>query len=279
MEENELDEDFDDDDDDDDDLEEFSLNDLPQLTNADQLTASGGIFIYEKSIASLAEIVAIAHKDKDGQNSPIAIEECAIAKAQIRSTHSDISIDESVFLEEVDFRNGVFEGKLSIWDTGFQKQADFHKAVFTKEVNFEDCTFAGQVSFAGAVFKKKVTFTSCSFKGEIVFDGAKFAAEVDLGESSFQKKVSFKDTVFEKTVDLTDVRFEETPETTGSNFAEMKKEPPPEPQPRKTKYHKRAKRKPQFNPWVELDRASKKSMSRRDLLRGVFRFLPKKEKQ
>ncbi len=32
--------------------------------------------------------------------------------------------------------------------------------------------------------------------------------------------------------------------------------------------------KKEFNPWQELDKASKKSVSRRDLLRGVCRFLP-----
>ena len=34
-------------------------------------------------------------------------------------------------------------------------------------------------------------------------------------------------------------------------------------------------RKREFNPWTELDKASKKNVSRRDLITGLFRFLPR----
>lgn len=39
------------------------------------------------------------------------------------------------------------------------------------------------------------------------------------------------------------------------------------------------KQRSEFNPWRELDKASRKTMSRRQLLRGVFRFLPEKKKE
>ena len=51
----------------------------------------------------------------------------------------------------------------------------------------------------------------------------------------------------------------------------------PSGKPRKTIPRKTSQGKKQdFNPWRKLDEASRKTVSRRDLLRGVFRFLPKK---
>lgn len=54
---------------------------------------------------------------------------------------------------------------------------------------------------------------------------------------------------------------------------------PPTKTPQKTRHNKNVKRKKrEFNPWRELDKVSKKNMTRRDLIRGVFRFLPKDKK-
>jgi hypothetical protein len=38
-------------------------------------------------------------------------------------------------------------------------------------------------------------------------------------------------------------------------------------------------RKTEFNPWRELDKVSKKNLSRRQILRGVFKFLPEKKNE
>lgn len=52
---------------------------------------------------------------------------------------------------------------------------------------------------------------------------------------------------------------------------------PPAAEEQRHKPKKRVKRKKEFNPWTELDKASKKNVSRRDLITGLFRFLPRDE--
>jgi hypothetical protein len=47
-----------------------------------------------------------------------------------------------------------------------------------------------------------------------------------------------------------------------------------------TKTHRnRVKQRTEFNPWRELDKASKKSMTRRQILQRIFRFLPEKKEE
>lgn len=278
MEENEWDDDlFDhfDEEEEIDDFPELTLADVNQLRDTGQTGPSRQIVIQEKTIPGLSEIVAIANKD----NRPISIEECVLAEVRIASANIDISVDESLFAQKVDFKNAVFSGRLNFWDADFAKEADFSGAVFSEEVHFEDCRFDKEVNFTGAVFKKRVAFTSCDFEGEIVFDDARFAGEVDFSNSTFRRRASYKGALFDKTIDLSNVRFEVSPDMTGSNLADMKKDARVEQQARKKTYQKRVKPKTEFNPWRELDRASKKSMSRRELLRGVFRFLPEKNEK
>jgi hypothetical protein len=52
---------------------------------------------------------------------------------------------------------------------------------------------------------------------------------------------------------------------------------PPKSEMRHGKYKKKTSKKKSFNPWRELDKASKKSVSRRDLVTGLFRFLPRQD--
>lgn len=276
MHEDDIDDDDMDDDEDEDDLPEFSLEELTQLGDADETGSSRLILIEERIIPSLAEIVAIANKD----NRPISIEECELGKAQIDSANIDLSIDESVFADEVHFGNGIFLGKLTFCDVTFNKKADFGRAVFRESVHFEDCTFHDPVHFNGAMFEKGAAFTFCDFQEGAAFDSGSFRGEVDLSESIFRKKVTFKDAVFKKVIDLHNVQFKGGLETTGSNLSDMKKEARPQQKGPPKNYQKKLKQpKPEFNPWRELDRVSKKTMSRRDMLRGVFRFLPKKKEE
>jgi hypothetical protein len=274
MHEEDVDDDDMDDEEDEDDLPEFRLEELSQSGDRDETGPSRLIVIEERIIPSLAEIVAIANKD----NRPISIEECKLAGAQIDSANIDISIDESVFTENARFANGIFLANLAFYDVTFYKKADFGTAVFRGKVHFENCMFHDTVHFGGATFDKGVAFTFCDFHEETTFDSGSFRDEVDLRGSTFRKKVTFKDAVFEKQVDLNNVQFKQGPETTGSNLLDMKKETRIQNKGTQKQYQKTRKpRKAEFNPWRELDRVSKKTMSRRDMLRGVFRFLPEKK--
>jgi len=276
MHEEDVDDDDMDDDEDEDDLPEFRIEELGQSGDRDETGPSRLMVIEERIIPSLAEIVAIANKD----NRPISIEECELRGAQIDSADIDISIDESVFTENAHFANGIFLANLAFYDVTFYKKADFGTAVFRGKVHFEDCMFHDTVHFGGATFDKGVAFTFCDFHEETTFDSGSFRDEVDLSGSTFRKKVTFKDAVFKKVINLNSVQFSEGLETTGSNLADMKKEARTQKKLTRKKYHKRMKpKKAEFNPWRELDRVSKKTMSRRDMLRGVFRFLPKKKEE
>jgi len=276
MHEDDVDDDDMDDDEDEDDLPEFRLEELNQPGDRDETGSSRLMVIEERVISSLAEIVAIANKD----NRPISIEECELAGAQINVINIDISIDESIFTEDALFENGVFQGKLTFGDVAFDKKAHFGRAIFREKVHFEDCTFHDTAHFDGATFEKGAVFTFCDFQEETTFDNGTFKDEVDLSESTFWKKVSFRDAVFNKALHLDNVQFKESLETTGSNLADMKKEARIQNKGSQKTDQKRMKpKKADFNPWRELDRVSKKTMSRRDMLRGVFRFLPEKKEE
>jgi uncharacterized protein YjbI with pentapeptide repeats len=227
---------------------------------------------------SREELKQLGRAGETGQGG-VGIDRCVLEQVRIASADIDISIYESVFGRKVDFKKGVCRGRLNFWDANFHRKADFTGAIFKEAVHFEDCMFDRETNFSGSVFERNVAFTSCDFKGKVVFDDARFMGEVDLSESTFQKKVSCKGALFEKTVDLDNVRFQESPDTTDSNLADMKREGWAENEGHKKRYQKTVKPKTEFNPWRELDKASKKSMSRRDLLRGLFRFLPEKDEK
>lgn len=258
------------------DLPAFAAKDLTDLWDRKGTEADPDIVIEGRSISNLAEIIAVANEGKR----PITIEECVLNEVEIDSTNLDLCIDESVFAEEVYFKKGIFGGKLTFWDTAFQKKADFALSIFKKEIRFEDCTFHNRMSFAGVTFEKGAAFVSCVFNGDIVFDHAKFAGEVDFSASTFKKGATFKGTRFSQVVNLSHVEFKEGVDTTDSNLLEMKKAPQARKSlPQQKRFPKQAKHKAEFNPWEKLDQASKKSVSRRQVLRGIFRFLPEKEEK
>ena len=260
-----------DDDDEDDDFPEFSIRELGQPGDRGDARSISSIAIEERTIPSLAEIVAIANKDDRSIN----VEDCVLTNAQIRQADIDISVSDSVFTGKADFKNGVFGARFAFWDATFESEADFDQAVFRATVSFEDCIFEKKVNFAGARFEKGAAFTSCDFEEETTFDHAAFGGEVDFSWSTFRKKVTCKKAVFSQSVDLSNVKFEGDLDSTGSNLADMKKEARTKQKGRQKMFQKKIKpKKTEFNPWRELDKVSKKTMSRRQILRGIFRFLP-----
>ena len=276
MHEDDVDDDDMDDDEDEDDLPELHLEELSPSGDTDETGPGHLMVIEERMIPSLADIVAMANQNKR----PISIEECELAGAEIDAINIDISIDESIFTEDALFENGIFLGKLTFYDVTFDKKAHFGRAIFREKVHFEDCTFHDAVHFDGATFEKRAVFTFCDFYEESTFDNGTFRDEAELSGSTFWKKVSFKDTVFNKVLHLDNVQFKEGLETAGSNLADMKKEARIQKKATQKTDQKRMKpKKAEFNPWRELDRVSKKTMSRRDMLRGVFRFLPDKDRK
>jgi hypothetical protein len=258
-----------------DDLPEFTLTELGQLDDTEETGPGHRIVIQKRTITDLAEIVAIANKD----GRPIKIEECVLTEVQIASADIDVSIHTSVFGQKADFKNAACCGKLEFWNASFVEGADFTGAVFREDVLFKGCTFDMTVSFAEAVFEKKAAFTSCTFKAKVVFDNARFADKRDFSESTVQDGVSYEGTVFETAMRLNSQWLKQSPHLSTPGSGDMKKEAGAENRSQKKRHQKIVKPKTEFNPWRELDTASKKSVSRRDLLRGLFRFLPEKDEK
>ncbi len=239
----------------------FNIAELKRNTETGEIH---DIDIEEKTIQNLREIVAIA----DRHNMNVNIEQCVLMEVQIDSVNIDISFNESVFKEKIHFKSGVFNGKLSFWGSTFEEEADFSGAIFKEVIGFENCTFHRKVNFFGATFKKNAVFTICDFKAEITFDNASFEGEVDLSGSTFRKKAIYNRAVFKKAVVLSETLFEESLEITGSNLPDMKK---------RDLTDEWGHEQTQFDLSHELDTALKKKISRRQILRSLFRFLPEEE--
>ena len=276
--------DFDEDDEDDEDdepedLPEFDISEIRPLLDRERRDPECVISIDEKTVSTLSEIVSLANESL----CPISIVDCLIKETRIRAAVVvDLSAEESVFADEVDFKNGLFRAVLYLHKIYFEKDVDFSHAVFKDNVFFEDCTFFGVAAFFGAVFEKRAAFKSCRFEGNATFDKAKFKGETDFSESTFLEKATYSGTQFERAVDLRDATFEQPPETTDSNIFEARKtDAVEEPGTPETTPVEKPNQKPHaaFNPWRKMDEASKKTMTRRKLLRGIFRFLPEDEKE
>ncbi len=258
-----------DDDEDDEDLVAFRITELTHKRD-DEQEGPDDIVIEERTIASLAEIVAFASKARRS----ISFERCVVKRVRLHAASVDISFEDSLFTEKVNFDRAVFTGRLDFWDTCFEQEAACGATTFKEKVSFEECLFRTRVHFARAVFEKEVAFTACDFEADVRFDNATFAAAADFSASTFRAEMSCRNTQFKKRVNLTNTTFEKNPDMTGSNLdagqeAEQTDEEGPE-----RPYRKRPIKRAEFNPWRELDKVSKKTMSRRHLLRGLFRFLP-----
>ncbi len=236
-------------------------NDIFPVFDIAELTADTEIVIEHKTIRSLGKIVAIADK----RSSSINIEECVLTEVHINSAEIDIFINESVFREEIEFKHGVFNGKLGFRDSFFHEKADLSGAIFRQDVDFQDCIFHKDLTFFESAFEKKATFVSCDFKGATTFEGASFKGEVDLSESTFRKKGGFKKAIFHQAVDLSGTLFEESLEITDSNLPD--------------RLHKKSGEATQSDLSHELDRLLERRISRRQVLRGLFRFLPEDKEE
>lgn len=262
-------------DDDDEDMPYFDLSEL--VDGPDLQEGNARICIAEKTISDLQEVLAFANDHGE----TLSIEESVIEKAQVGLTNIPVAFEESTFANNLEWSDGDFKQELQFWDVSFEGKADFSRAQFHSKVRFEDCEFCADTSFAGTTFEKDVSFVLCEFDDQVSFDRARFEKSIDFSQSAFQKKVRFEQAFFSQTVDLENVEFKDGYDATGSNLqvtateSQSKPKAPQRSAPRKTP--KIGPQKTGFNPWRELDRVSKKDMSRRQLLRGIFRFLPEKK--
>ncbi|MBW2319092.1 MAG: pentapeptide repeat-containing protein, partial [Deltaproteobacteria bacterium] len=272
-----LDDDDMDDDDENYDLPEFGVEDIAQaLNNSEKANAERSIVVDGKTVRDLADVICFANES----GIRVYVEDSIVNKCRFGVVEVEICCDEVTFTEDVHCNNATFRRKLYFNDTDFGKRIDFSGAVFDAEVTFEDCFFQDEANFTGTTFNDIVSFTSCQFEGQTAFGNARFLGKVDFSNSTFEQKVTFCNATFGGAVDLTNTTFEQGLDGNGSNIEEMRRRPPGHVTTTlKQSPNREVKRKKrEFNPWRELDKVSKKNMSRRDLIRGVFRFLPKDKK-
>jgi uncharacterized protein YjbI with pentapeptide repeats len=260
---------------DDENLPEFDIAELGELVGPKKTGGRRNLVIAQRTIPNLADILTFANK----VGSPLTIEGCIIKGDRLAGADVDVFIDDSVFTETVYFKNGVFSAMLSLSDTDFEKGIDFQETIFKEDVSMEDCLFLKKVDLGGAIFEKKVSCRWCEFEEDFSMDNARFAGALDFTESTFRGMVTCRDAQFEQAVNLSSATLERAIEATGSNLAEAQESQPAELEPPKKRYPKKGKKKAEFNPWRELDKASKKTMTRRHLLRGLFRFLPENKEE
>jgi hypothetical protein len=286
-EEDEEDEDEEDDDEEDeeDEYPEFTGLDLEKLITANMQT----LLIEGRIIRDFSSVVSQAEE----RGISLAVEDCRLYGTRFAGAKIDMSFDDVSFMEPWDSADGHFMGHLHFYDSAFSHPVNFRSAVFEKDVLFDDCSFAKVATFAGSRFKSKASFMYSEFDKGALFDHAVFDEYVDFSRAEFGKRTSFKETVFEKGANIRETDFAKDMAGMGLNKESLSRkqsphvedaEPsPPEPEnqhsetSRPVKKLEQVKPKREFNPWQELDRVSKKSVSRRDLLRGAFKFIPKKE--
>jgi len=284
-----LDDEEDDDDDDDDETEYLELN----LEDVEKGLHGGNaaLLLEEKTITDFDALIRLA----EDHNISISLENCLLHGTKIHGSKIDMFLDDCSFLDPLDCKRARFSGQLRLYDVGFGEFTDFGSAFFENAVIFEDCLFGKGASFAAATFQQNATFNYCESEGDVNFEGTTFERDAGFRGATFEKKVSFKDALFKGAVDLKGVDFEDEVEKSGSNLDKADKNATPaahksaagepiesesaEPAVQEPEIKKIKTQKKEFNPWRELDRVSKKNVSRRQMLRGVFRFLPKKEEK
>lgn len=229
------------------------------------------IAIEQKLIPDLKEIIVIANKYRKC----VTVEECVITRVSAPSLNVDISIDDSVLKGKVDFRQTVCQGRLSFTDSTFREDVDFGGAILKDTISFQGCTFQKRTNFNGVSFEKEATFTDCDFVEEVNFEDGLFRYGVDFTDSTFGKRVICRGTLFHGAVELRDSIFKQGIETEGSNLQEVTRSNSA------LQVHSKQRSKPEKRVNLRLDFSHelneklKKNVSRRQILRGVFWFLPR----
>jgi len=244
----------------------LDIAELEHHTEQDETGETHCVRIEEKTIQRMGELVTIAEK----HNLNVNIQECVLMDARIESCSIDMSFDFSIFRTKMDLSGGVFYGKLKFSDSFFEKETDLSRAVFKQDISFEGCTFYEEVSFFEAIVEREAAIMSCDFEGEVTFDNASFADRFNLSESTFEKRVRCNGAVFKKTVDLSGSVFEEGLDSTGSNLPDVRKDDFADQGGHEHRFQQERRKASQSHLW----RQSAKKFTRRQLLRGIFRFLP-----
>uniref|UniRef100_UPI00092FBA38 pentapeptide repeat-containing protein n=1 Tax=Campylobacter coli TaxID=195 RepID=UPI00092FBA38 len=143
---------------------------------------------------------------------------------RISQFENEASFIRTRFRTRVNFENSQFKDEVRFIETQFQAEQsnnetienDFREVIFERRVSFSSTTFQARVSFTSSHFKDEVNFAKTEFQanqndsniienqflgvifaGKVIFDDAKFQARVDFGISQFKDEVRFIETQFQ----------------------------------------------------------------------------------
>ncbi|OOX91290.1 hypothetical protein BOP97_04185 [Campylobacter coli] len=107
-----------------------------------------------------------------------------------------VDFSKTKFDSRIDFSASVFKGEVRFIETQFQAEQSNNEII---ENNFREVIFEGRVSFSDAIFKARVSFRISQFKSETIFTNTKFQANQNDGniiENQFLRVVFTGRTIF-----------------------------------------------------------------------------------
>lgn len=137
---------------------------------------------------------------------------------RISQFKNEASFIRTRFRTRVNFENSQFKNEVRFIETQFQAEQsnnetmenDFREVIFERRVSFSSTTFQARVSFTSSHFKDEVNFAKTKFQanqndsniienqflgvifaGKVIFDDAKFQARVCFALSQFKEEVRF----------------------------------------------------------------------------------------
>ena len=131
---------------------------------------------------------------------------------------SRIAIECSAIVDNVYFRNSIFNHAVGFNGSTFNSTADFRGSSFTGDVNFRKSKFNGYVSFKNSVFNCKATFLGSNFTGTANLLNSTFNCDADFRNSHFNDIALFQDSHFNGIAQFWDSQFNDTANFKSSHF-------------------------------------------------------------
>jgi uncharacterized protein YjbI with pentapeptide repeats len=115
---------------------------------------------------------------------------------ELKIVESNITIQDSVFGEDVDFSNTEFRKNIDFIGTSFSNKSDFSGANFARDAYFRAANFARNAKFNDTNFTGDAIFGDANFTGGADFLMANFADLANFGHANFTGYAIFWDAIF-----------------------------------------------------------------------------------
>jgi hypothetical protein len=248
--------------------EDLPVLDIESLRDTLHTGRKQVVVIEEKIIPDLEGVLLVANE----HNVALQIEECILLKCSLPSVDIAISIDYSILKGKVHSKNSTFADKLSFSGSSFEEAMDLEGATFKGDLSFDECVFKREAKLTGAILEGLCFFGSCEFADELDLQMTSFARKAYFHESVFKKGVRHDGAVFREGIEFNKLIFGKNVDSSLRlrNYGELGRSTDGE-----TEH--RIKETGEHISLSQLDKTLQRRVSRRQILRSVFRFLPEKE--